>query len=254
MMVTGGAAAAGIAVVRCKKYGITRLDAVLIACMALAGGVGGAILFKPVIRLPDIIIHRDFYAKVPLGDFFSWYFGELVFYGGLIGGTVAAVLFCRHFGISVSKTADLTAPAIPIGHAFGRLGCFFGGCCYGIEVSVSNPFAIVYPDRTDGLAGVSAPAGKPLLAVPLIEAAGNVMIACLILLFERKNNTPGRGLALYGILYSVQRFVLEFFRGDLVRGVYGGISTSQIISIIILALSVFYVAFAPYIIKKRQAR
>ena len=106
-----------------------------------------------------------------------------------------------------------------------------------------HPFSVIYPARTDGLEAVAAPTGIPLLATPLIEAAGNILIAVIVILFQRNHATTGRGIAVYGFLYSIQRFVLEFYRGDLARGVYGGISTSQIISIAVFAASVFLYLF-----------
>jgi phosphatidylglycerol:prolipoprotein diacylglycerol transferase len=77
-----------------------------------------------------------------------------------------------------------------------------------------------------------------LLATPLIEASGNLVIAGIVLSVVLKRPIlPGQGIALYGMLYGTQRFVLEFFRGDAVRGVYGGLSTSQFISMGVIAIS-----------------
>ena len=245
MMILGAAAAMGVVVFQCKLYKYPLSEALLTACIAFAGGLAGAIVLRPIMKLPDVIINWERYSKVPLGEFLSWFIGELVFYGGLIGGTVAVIIYCRYFKMSVTRIADIFAPALPVGHALGRVGCLFAGCCYGIEVSPSHPFAIIYPVRTDGFDIVAAPAGVPLLATPLIEAAGNMIIAAVVLLFQRKHKVSGRGLAVYGILYSIQRFILEFYRGDLVRGVYYGISTSQIISIIIFIISILLYIFAP---------
>ena len=247
MIIVGMSVALGIAAIQCKFYDYSRQEALLTALLAIAGGMAGAILLRPIIRLPEIIINWERYSRVPVGDFFSWLFGELVFYGGLIGGAITVILFCRHFKMSVIPISDIYAPALPLGHAFGRLGCLFAGCCYGIEVSPTNPFAIIYPERADGLAAFSAPAATPVLALPLIEACGNILIACIVFLFQRKSKTAGRGIAVYGILYSILRFTLEFFRGDLVRGVYGGISTSQIISMVVITASILWFIFIPRI-------
>jgi phosphatidylglycerol:prolipoprotein diacylglycerol transferase len=240
MMLLGMTAALGVVALQCRFYNYSRQEAILTALIAIAGGVAGAILLRPVIRLPDIIINWERYSKVPVGEFFSWLFGELVFYGGLIGGAIAVILYCRYFKMSVIRISDIFAPALPVGHVFGRIGCLFAGCCYGIEVSPSNPLAIIYPQRADGLAAVTAPVGIPLLALPLIEAGGNIIIACIVLFFQRKTKSAGRGIAVYGILYSVFRFILEFFRGDQLRGVYGGISTSQIISFVVITASILW--------------
>jgi len=243
MMLLGMAVSMGIVFLMCKPHNYPRQEALLAALIAFAGGIAGSILIRPLIRLPDVIINWGKYSQLPLGEFFSWFIGEFVFYGGLIGGAFAVILYCRHFKMSVFHISDVFAPALPVGHAVGRLGCLLAGCCYGIEVSPSNPFAITYPVRTDGMDAFAAPAGVPLLATPLIEASGNIIIALIVILSQRKSKISGFGIGMYGMLYSIQRFILEFFRGDLQRGVYGGISTSQIISIIIFAISLVWLLF-----------
>ncbi|MCL2153062.1 MAG: prolipoprotein diacylglyceryl transferase [Oscillospiraceae bacterium] len=242
MTLLGIAAALGVSAWRCGHFDYSRQEAILAALIAIVGGMAGAILLRPLTRLPDVIINWERYSKIPIGQFFSWFFGDLVFYGGMIGGVGALLLYCSFFRMSFIRISDIFAPALPTGHAFGRVGCLFAGCCYGVETSASNPLAIVYPPRTDGLASVLAPTGVPLLALPLIEAVGNIAIACVVLLFQRKTRIAGRSVAVYGVLYSVFRFILEFFRGDQLRGVYGGISTSQIISIVVFVASVIWFA------------
>jgi len=240
MSILGMLVALGVVMLQCKRYNYPRQEALLAALITLAGGIAGAFLLRPITKLPDVIIHWEKYSRAPVGEFLSWLIGDLVFYGGLIGGVIAVIFYCRYFKISIICISDIYAPALPAGHAIGRIGCLLAGCCYGIEVSPHNPLAIIYPMRTDGLAAAAAPAGIPLLAMPLIEAGGNIIIACAILIIQRKTKAQGRGIAVYGILYSIQRFTLEFFRGDLTRGVYGGISTSQIISIAVFAASIMW--------------
>ncbi|MCL2634792.1 MAG: prolipoprotein diacylglyceryl transferase [Oscillospiraceae bacterium] len=254
MMIVGAAVALLAVYFNCRLKKIDATDSMLTAIMAALGGAFGVVALKPIIKIPEVIMNWERFSKVPLGDFLAWFFGEMVFYGGLLGGAAAAFIFCRGFKMSFLKTADILIPAVPLGHAFGRIGCLLGGCCYGVEVSASHPFAIVYPERTDGLEAVTAPIGIPVLAVPVIEAGGNIIIAVIIMLFGLKLAKTGQCLALYGLLYGVQRFVLEFFRGDLHRGVYNGISTSQIISIGIVAISamIFILPYLPYFKNKHK--
>jgi phosphatidylglycerol:prolipoprotein diacylglycerol transferase len=235
MVLLGFGAGALITRLYCKIKRINSSDPILTGLMGIVGAVIGAWLLKPLIRLPDIIINWDRYSEIPVGVFFGWLFGEMVFYGGLLGGIAAAFLFCRSFKIPFMQTADTLAPAIPLGHAFGRIGCLLGGCCYGMQVSSENPFAVVYRENL-----VAAPGGIPLLAVPVIEGTGNLIIAAIVFVFGvKKERKSGNVIALYGILYGLWRFIIEFFRGDLMRGVYGGISTSQFISMGIIVVSVF---------------
>jgi len=242
IVILAAGAAYALAVWQCKNSGFSQGDLFLVGCMALVGALAGVSLIKPIVKLPEIIFRWDEYSKVPVGAFLQWLFGEKVFYGGLIGGFLAAYLFCRRFKMPFMKIADICAPAIPAGHAIGRIGCLMGGCCYGIEVGVNSPFApftIIYPERHDIFASVTAPAGVPLLAAPLIEAVGDLVIAAVLLLFAnaKKERRDGFRIALYGVMYGAFRFVTEFFRGDLVRGVYKGVSFSQFISVVIVIVS-----------------
>ena len=254
MMLLGIGAAILVVLLQCRISRVRSLDPVLCGCFSIAGIMIGAYLLRPVTRLPELI--RDWDRFDSFFDVFNFLFGEMVFYGGLIGGALFAFLYCRRYKISFNKITDLYAAAIPAGHVFGRIGCYLGGCCYGMEVSPNNFLSVIYPERTDGLETVAAPAGVPLLPIPLIEAAGNVLIAGIVVLFTRLTRdkpVPGRGIALYGLLYSTQRFILEYFRGDKIRGVYNGLSTSQYISIGLFVLSAA-VILLPFLRKKGGAR
>jgi len=237
MLLLAALAGAGIALWQCKADGFSISDLFLVCCFTLAGACVGLFLIKPLISIPKIVIDWHKTSVIPVYEYLGWFFGDMVFYGGLIGGALAAYWFCRRFKMPFLRIADICAPAIPVSHAIGRIGCLLGGCCYGVRVSASNPFAIIYPARNDIFAEAAAPAGVPLLAVPIIESAANLLIFGTILFFGRKKPRDGSRFALYGILYGTQRFILEFFRGDLVRGVYGGVSTSQIISVGVIAVS-----------------
>ena len=98
------------------------------------------------------------------------------------------------------------------------------GCCYGIPSS----WGFIYPHET-----------VTRLPLPLIEAACNIMILMILLLFEKYCSPRGYHLPFYGILYGITRFVLEFFRGDSARGVWL-LSTSQWISIAVVLGSVIW--------------
>jgi len=253
MVLLGVGAGSLIIYLNCKANRFDSTDPMLTACIAFAGAVVGAMLLKPLINIIGVIINWEKYAQIPIGEFLAWFFSETVFYGGLLGGIAGAYIFCKYFKIPFLKMADILAPAIPVGHAFGRIGCLLGGCCYGIETSASHPFAIVYPERIDGFAQFTAPAGIPLIAIPVIEASGNLLIAMIVFIFSKinpKESLPGQCIALYLVLYGIQRFILEFYRGDLVRGIYNGISTSQIISIGIVIFAIGIFSFGR--IKKRQ--
>jgi phosphatidylglycerol---prolipoprotein diacylglyceryl transferase len=151
--------------------------------------------------------------------------GGLVFYGGLAAAAGAAYLFARRQGWSFGVVGDLTAPALAVGHAFGRLGCFAAGCCFGKETSwqvgVPFPHGSVAFDVL-GRAGAIPPGARetlPLHPTQLYEAAGEAVIfAVLWAASPRLRRRPGALLVLYLGLYAALRFVVEIFRGDVLRG------------------------------------
>jgi len=208
-------------------------DVPLVFLICICGGLIGAFLLRPITRIPEIIANWEQIRQIPLLIFISYFFGEIVFYGGLIGGAAAMILYCRIYKIPILPIVDLFAPALAVAHGFGRIGCFFGGCCYGIAVHSSHRFAVIFPPSSMG-----APAGVPLLATQLIEAASLFMLAAILAIVYKKTAGTGLAACLYGILYSILRFILEFYRGDMIRGIYGPFSTSQYISMALFAVSI----------------
>ena len=208
-------------------------DIPLVFLISICGGLIGSFLLRPLTRIPEIIVNWEYFRQLSVGVFVSYLFGELVFYGGLIGGIIAMLLFCRGFKIPILPIADLFAPALALAHGFGRIGCFMGGCCYGMPVSPSHPFVVVFPPNSMG-----APSGVSLLNTQLIEAVCLFVLAAILVVVYKKSAGTGLTVCFYGVLYSVQRFVLEFFRGDVGRGIYGLFSLSQYISIVLFVVSV----------------
>jgi len=189
--------------------------------------------------LAAIIGSRLFYVLVNIGEFqrnwldvFAIWKGGLVFYGGLIGAVGAGVWYVRKHDLPVWKTADIVAPYIALGHVFGRFGCFFAGCCYG--ATCHTPLAVTFSDPRS-----LAPIGVPLYPTQLFEAGGEFMNFLLLLTLYRFKKFDGQVFWLYPALYSILRFIVEFFRGDEARGIWfgGAISTSQIVSIGMFFLS-----------------
>lgn len=158
-----------------------------------------------------------------------------VFYGGLIAAFLVAMWYIRRHRLPVWTTTDMFAPGIALGHAIGRLGCFLAGCCFGRPTRV--PWAVTFSDPF-AASNVGTPLGVPLHPTQLYEAGAELVIMGLLLATERRGRYfPGRTFWLYVLLYSISRFVIEFYRGD-ERGMLWGISTSQFISLVLLPLSV----------------
>ena len=157
-----------------------------------------------------------------------------MFFGGLLAAVPVGIWYVKRHKLPVWKTADIMAPYIALGHAFGRLGCFFAGCCFGSPCD--GPVCITFTDPHS-----LAPLGVPLWPTQLMESGGEFLIFGLLLLIRNRKSFDGQLFWLYPLLYSILRFIVEEFRGDTARGLYfGGLaSTSQIIAVGLALVSVF---------------
>lgn len=164
--------------------------------------------------------------------------GGLVFYGGFILAVIMVYVYARRKSISFAALLDVFAPAIAIGHAFGRFGCFMQGCCHGARAPEDFPGAIRYPYLEGGSIDVRLlqPDGYSCYLYPtqLWESFGNLVLCALLLLIFRKFRKPGQIAGIYMILYAVLRFSLEFFRGDERGEQILGLSPSQAIALFLM--------------------
>ncbi len=153
-----------------------------------------------------------------------------VFSGGLVLAIACSWWYVRREKIPFLSAADVFAPGIALGHAFGRIGCLAAGCCFGRETTV--PWAITF--HNPWAAEFSGtPLNRPLHPTQLYEfVAEAINFAFLYWLCKRKQ-FEGQIIALFMIIYGIERFVFEFFRGDPGRGeVLGGlISGTQLIAL-----------------------
>ncbi|MDO4565482.1 MAG: prolipoprotein diacylglyceryl transferase [Clostridia bacterium] len=165
-----------------------------------------------------------------------------VFYGGLLGYLLSlSFLLPRFFkGSDYSIPKDIAAATIPLFHGIARIGCFFGGCCYGLPYDGPLCIHVII----DGVETTHFP-------VMLIESAFNFLLfAALLVLLFKFERTRGKLTSIYLYSYSIFRFIIEFFRGDEVRGGFGPLSFSQYVSIIILVCLIVSEVKA---IKRRKA-
>lgn len=207
-----------------KKKSVERYDLAYSAVYTMIGAmIGSKLLFVLVSykQIMDLGLGIEAVIK-----------GGFVFYGGLIGGAAGLFIYCKQFKLQFSHFSDIYVTVLPIGHAIGRLGCFFGGCCYGIPYS--GPFSVTYAESAD----FSTPLNTPLFPVQLFEAAVLVILfICFVYLYHKNAEKRGLQTILYALSYSVIRFSLELLRGDSERGKFLYLSTSQWVSILIFAVS-----------------
>ena len=217
MIAVGFLAALFLCIHRGKKRGLSEDAFYGIFLCALLGGIVGSKLLYILVSLPQIIRNPSI-----LLDFRNGF----VVYGGILGGIFASYIYLRIKKQKFLNYFDVVMPSVALAQGFGRLGCFFAGCCYGRETD--GPFHIVFTQSA------FAPNNVPLLPTQLMSSAGDFLIALVLILYANRNPGKGRVGSLYLILYGIGRFIIEFFRGD-PRGSVGVLSTSQVISLVIVA-------------------
>ncbi len=225
MIATGFLIGLYLAVRQAKKEGISP-DRIL--------DLGFYILLAAIIgsRLLFVLIDAGHYLRHPL-DIFKIWEGGLVFYGGVLLAVPVAIWYVKKHSLGIWRTADIFAPPLAIGHVFGRLGCFFAGCCYG-KVAETLPWGVIFSDPE-----CLAPKNVPLHPTQLYEAGGEFLNFLILISLRRHKSFNGQLFMAYLLIYSVLRFIVEFFRGDTARGfLFSHISVSQGISILMFLVAV----------------
>lgn len=222
-----------------ERYNYPKADILYIALYAGIGILIGAKFMYFVSKLPKIIPNFDVYIELWKNnptEAMNYSFGGLVFYGGLIGAVVGAYIYCRQFKMPFTPLLDIFAPLIPFVHGVGRIGCFMAGCCYGKEYHGFGSVQFPANEVIEALDDV------PRVPVQLIEAGLNFIIAIILyILLQKGKMKAGQLMGIYIVYYTVVRYLMEMLRGDEVRGNVGGISTSQIISIILIPVGIVLV-------------
>lgn len=153
-----------------------------------------------------------------------------VVYGGIIGGILAGCLYCYIKKTDFWKYFDLVMPSVALAQGFGRIGCLLAGCCYGRETN--SIFSITFQNSD------FAPNHVALIPTQIYSSILDFLHCIVLCMIAKKVKKDKIVSGCYLIFYSIGRFVLEFFRGDLIRGSVGVLSTSQFISIFICAAGI----------------
>lgn len=206
-----------------KSRGLSSDEMFNIGIIGLVAGLVGAKVLYWLTELPNII--KDPSLMLNIGEGF-------VVYGGLVVGIAFPYFYTRKKGLKLLPYLDCAVIGIALGQSFGRVGCFLAGCCYGVQTSAW--FGVTFPE------GSLAPAGVSLVPTQLISSAGDLLLAFALWLIWRRNVKPGFTVGMYLVLYSIGRFVVEFFRND-ERGSIGILSTSQFIALFTFAIGMVIV-------------
>lgn len=233
-----------------KKKKIEVDDFILAVLVAIVSGfIFAHLLFgltniSAIIELSQKIMQLGFFEYI---KGFLICFSGMVFFGGLFGAILGIIIFTKYYKPLFGKREiilDIFAVVFPLFHVFGRIGCFLGGCCYGVE----SEFGFIVYDNTinPSINGVRR------FPVQLTESFFCLILFFVLLYLYKKGKFKNNLLFVYLISYCVIRFIDEFFRGDEIRGIYFSLSTSQWISLLIIVISVIILMYKKSRDKKRK--
>jgi phosphatidylglycerol---prolipoprotein diacylglyceryl transferase len=241
-----------LASVLARREGINSEAVQRLAFWALLGGlIGGRLLWmlvywRQVVDYPmDALLSRT----------------GFVFFGGLCGGTATSIWCLRRNQLPFWWMADAVAPAIALGQAFGRVGCFMFGCCHGDACTTGWGFS--FPEQVWNGEVVGSPAyfaypdsahpgfSLPVYPTQLWSAVALLLLCIGLVMLHKRRHFLGQVFLSYLIAYGVIRFIIEIYRGD-DRGVFLTLSTSQWISIASLLVGVMLYLKRRHIIKQQM--
>jgi phosphatidylglycerol:prolipoprotein diacylglycerol transferase len=204
------------------RDGIDPADVVDIGTWLILGTIVGA-------RALYVVSYwKEQFADQPFWEVAMVHHGGLVFYGGLLGATIAGWIFVRYRRLPFWRIADVLAPSIALGHALGRIGCLMNGCCFGAACSM--PWAIHFPaeHETQG-AGVHP--------TQVYEALLNALLYGFLAWHYRRRQFAGQIFSFYLIGYAALRLWVESYRGDYaVYYLRGRFTPAQVVSAGLLAV------------------
>ena len=220
-----------------KKSGLDPDRVMSLALWLLISGLVGS-------RLLFVILEPAQFKAAPWRVLAIWE-GGLVFYGGLIAALAVGILLMRRWKLPVLTLMDCVAPALALGQAVGRLGCFSAGCCYG-RTWEGGWGAVVFSDPL-----TLAPRGIPIHPTQLYTAGALLLILAVLLLRWRHRRFAGQIFFTYGLLHGIARVIIETFRADWRGETWGGLTLTGWLA---LALAVVSAAALVYLRKRNAAK
>lgn len=224
MIAVGILAASWLATKLCKEYKLDyeNIDSFIIFVIVIGYAFS---------KLTYCLTVFDQFLSDPLSVLGS---GGWVVYGGILGGLLAALIWCKWKKWKFMDYFQVLMPCVSLAQGFGRIGCFFAGCCGGAVTDAW--YGIQFP--ASSLAWITT---QKIIPTQLLSSAGDFLIFAFLMYNLKKGKHPEDTGAWYLILYSVGRFLIEFLRGDLIRGGIGPFSTSQFISLFVVVLGAYMI-------------
>lgn len=235
MLALGFIVAITIAVRESQRVGLDPEKILNLIMFVLIFSIVGARLFH-------CIVFYESYLTDPLRIFKLWE-GGLVFFGGFIGGVSVTIWYCWYSGMNFWTVGDLVIPLVALGLSFGRIGCLCAGCCYGKPVNPDFPFAMIFSDPS----GIGIK-DTPLYPTQLISSLNAFGIFLLVWFLRKRKQFEGQLLAIFLVIYSITRSLIELLRDD-PRGFVElfslRVSESQLVSIVMILIAVAMFAILP---------
>ena len=229
----GMAAGVFVAYKLAKLRGFKGEDFLIAACYIIPLAILGARLYY--------VIFSD--QKYTFLEFFQIWKGGLAVYGGVIGGALAVALYCLIHKKNFFKMADIAVVALLLGQGIGRIGCYFGGCCYGIEVTNESMKWFPLSTQIDGVWHYSTFFYESFCCF--------IFFALFMYLIIKKIKITGVMTGLYLVCYGIARCVIETFRGDSLY--IGAVKVSQLLSGLLIAVGVIMILLSLDINKNRES-
>ena len=169
-------------------------------------------------RLGYVIFYLDYYLKNPIKILYFRQ-GGLAFLGGFILAFILGSWYVRRNKLSFWKYTDIAAPSLAIGIGIARIGCFLNGCCFGL---ISENFGLKFPSLNmppvylqqlkDGLIASGSPFTLPVIPTQLYSSLYGFSIFLILMWIKKYKKYDGFIFLNFLVLYSVSRFIIEFFR------------------------------------------
>jgi len=244
-MALGFLAAWQVAVRLCRYSGRSAEEVTSLLTGLMITSVGGA-------RLAYVIEHWQAEFAAHPAQILRFDQGGLMFYGGFIAATVFTLIYIGIKKINLFSLSDILLTAVPLGHAFGRIGCFMHGCCYGKLTACW--LGVCFPRHSPAwweqayaeppLITASALQSLPVIPTQLIEAAANlILFTVLYRLYQKNWEKRGFITGVYLTAYAVLRFLIEFLRGD-PRAAVGPLSISQAIGLLLICFGLYAIRYS----------
>lgn len=204
---------------RAGRENLSKESIMNLAPWIIFGAIIGARLFYVFNYWDEEFAGRPLHRIITIGRH------GLVFYGGLVGSSLGTIIYCWKNRLPLWKVADVMAPSIALGHAFGRIGCFMTGCCWGRGCTL--PWAVTFPP------GGNAPSHMPIHPVQIYESLLNFAFFGLLVWWHKRKKFDGQVFCIYLLGYALLRAFTETFRGD-----YGAVKLTpgQLMGVIIFPI------------------